>query len=207
MDPMTMMSIGQSVMGYMAQKRQAAADEARYQQNRIAATTARDLKIQSLNRRAIQESESITGQKIDLAIKALETRESQVVAAGEAGVAGQTVKLQQDKTEARKLRGDMIYNAQIGGILQQIEDEKAGADAQAMSRINSMARGQEPSMMGAVLGAASSAYSTELQIAGRGEGSFLEGIGLGGAPIGGADPKSKTNFIIRQATPEMMPTW
>ena len=84
---MTMLSIGQSALGFLEAKRQAREQQARYEANRIAASTARDLKIQALNQRAIQESEAVAEDKMALAIKALETKERQKVAAGEAGVA------------------------------------------------------------------------------------------------------------------------
>lgn len=201
MDPMTMLSIGQSVVGYIGAKNKAAEDEARYRANRVAAVTARDLKIQSLNRRAIQEAESIAGQKMDLAIQALETRESQVVTSGEAGVSGSSVEQQLDMTESRKLRGDTIYNDQLGLILQQLEDEKQGADAEAMNQIYSLPRGQEPSFIAAAAGAAANAYSMERQVAGRGKGSFLDSIGLGGPP----SPKSSSSFVLPSANLSHMP--
>ena len=56
---MTMLSIGQSALSFLEKKRQAREQQARYEANRIAAVAARDLKIQSLNNRAIQEAEVV----------------------------------------------------------------------------------------------------------------------------------------------------
>ena len=179
-DPMTMLSIGQSVLGFIDANNKAKQQEQAYRQNRIAAASARDMKIQALNARAIQESERVAGAKLENAIKALEVSEAKVVAAGEAGVEGQGVQAQIDMTEARRLRGNTIYSQQLDGILQQMDFEKQGINAEALNRINSMQRGQKPSFLRAAVGAASSAYATELKYAGNLEGSFLYDMGFGG---------------------------
>ncbi len=160
---MTMLSIGQSALGFLEQRKQAREQQARYEANRIAAATARDLKIQALNNRAIQESEAVAEDKMALAIKALETKERQKVAAGEAGVAGKSVKQQIDLTEARKLRGISKYDATIDRLLTQVELEKAGLNAEAMNRINAVQQGQPPSLMGAVVGAAANAVAMDVK--------------------------------------------
>ena len=91
---MTMLQIGTTALEFLEKGKQAKEQQARYEANRIAAVAARDLKIQALNNRAIQESEAVAEDKMALAIKALETKERQKVAAGEAGVAGKSVKQQ-----------------------------------------------------------------------------------------------------------------
>ena len=164
MEPMTMLSIGQSALGFLEQRRAAREQQARYEANRIAAVAARDLKIQALNKRAIQESEAVAEDKMALAIKALETKERQKVAAGEAGVgAGRTAKQITDLTEARKLRGISKYDSTIDNLLTQVELEKAGLNAEAMNRINSLQQGQPPSLIGAVVGAAANAAAMDIQ--------------------------------------------
>jgi hypothetical protein len=161
---MTMLSIGQSALGFLEKQRQAREQQARYEANRIAAVAARDLKIQALNKRAIQESEAVAEDKMALAIKALETKERQKVAAGEAGVgAGRTAKQITDLTEARKLRGISKYDSTIDNLLTQVELEKAGLNAEAMNRINSLQQGQPPSLIGAVVGAAANAAAMDIQ--------------------------------------------
>ncbi len=161
---MTMLSIGQSALNFLEKQRQAREQQARYEANRIAAVAARDLKIQSLNQRAIQESEAVAEDKMALAIKALETKERQKVTAGEAGVgAGRTAKQITDLTEARKLRGISKYDATIDRLLTQVELEKAGINAEALNRINSLQQGQPPSLMGAVVGAAANAAAMDIQ--------------------------------------------
>lgn len=179
-DPMTALSIGQSVLGFFDAQEKAKQQEIAYQQNRLAAATARDMKIQALNARAIQESERVAGAKLENAIKALEVSEAKVVAAGEAGVEGQGIQAQIDMTEARRLRGNTLYNQQLEGILVQMDYEKQGINAEALNRINSMQRGQPPSFLRAAVGAAAGAYATELKYAGNQSGSFLDSIGFGG---------------------------
>jgi len=176
MEPMTMLSIGQTALGFLEKKKAAREQQARYEANRIAAVAARDLKIQSLNQRAIQESEAVAEDKMALAIKALETKERQKVAAGEAGVAGKSVKQQIALTEARELRGMSKYNANIESLLTQVELEKAGLNAEALNRINSLQQGQPPSLMGAIVEGASAAAIADIKY---GDGKMF-GINLVG---------------------------
>ena len=175
-DPMTALSIGQSVLGFFEKGREARRQQERYEANRIAAVAARDLKIQALNQRAIQEAEVVAEDKMALAIKALETKERQKVAAGEAGVAGKSVKQQVALTEARELRGMGKYNANIERLLTQVELEKAGVNAEALNRINSLQQGQPPSLMGAVVDAAAGAAVADIKY---GDGKLF-GINLVG---------------------------
>ena len=160
---MTMMSIAQTGMQFLEAGKKAKEDQARYDANRVAAVSARDLKIGALTQRAIQESEVVADDKMALAIKALETRESQVVAAGEAGVAGKSVKQQIDLTEARKLRGMSKYNKTIDNLLTQVELEGAGLNAEALNNINRMQQGQPPSLMAAVVSGVSSVAMNDIK--------------------------------------------
>jgi len=163
-DPMTALSIAQTGMKFLKDDQDARQQQARYEQNRINAVAARDLKIQALNTRAIQESEAVAEDKMALAIKALETKEKQKVAAGEAGVgAGKTAKKITDLTEARKLRGISKYNATIDRLLTQVELEKAGLNAEAMNRINSLQQGQRPSLGAAIVSGAANAAAMDIK--------------------------------------------
>lgn len=167
MDPLTMLTIGQGVAGYFQAEAQAKADEARYQQNRINAASARDLKIGALNNRAVQEAEATAGKKFDLAIASMEAREARVVAAGEAGLAGKTVDAQRDMVTARQLRGETVLNDNLRMTLDQIEDEKEGFNTEMLNRINSLPRGQKPSILAHALSTAASAYAVEYSITGK----------------------------------------
>jgi hypothetical protein len=154
---MAVLSVAQGGLEFMAAQQQAQADQARYDQNRIAATQARDLKIQSLNQRAIQESEAAATEKQDLALRALELRERALVAAGEGGVSGSSVDNLLNEYTAQKLRGVTTINRNLDLIENQINLEKMGASAEAENRINSLPQGKVPSFLAAAVGTAVSA--------------------------------------------------
>lgn len=161
-DPTTMAIVSAASKGieFMEASQQADQAQARYDQNRIAAAQARDLKIQSLNQRAIQESEAAGEAKQKQAIEALELRERAVVAAGEAGVTGSSVDNLLNEYTAQRLRGVTTINRNLENVERQIELEKMGASAEAESRINSMPQGTQPSLLAAAISAGASGYAT-----------------------------------------------
>lgn len=159
MDPMTMMAIGGTVVDFLGASQKAKEDEARYLQNRINAAAARDLKISSLNTRMLQEQEAAAAQKEQLAIASLVKAETAKVAAGEAGFkGGSSIDNAIDQFETARLRTTTTINQQTKALRNQIQLEKMGASAEAQARIDSMPRGQEPSMFAAVLTAGAQAY-------------------------------------------------
>ena len=162
-DPMTILTVASKGVEFMEASQQADQDQARYDQNRIAAAQARDLKIQSLNQRAIQESEAAAEGKFKQSIEALEKRERGVVAAGEAGVTGSSVDILLADYIAQKLRGETTINRNLENVERQIELQKMGASAEAESRINSMPQGTQPSFIAAAVGAAASGYAAYQQ--------------------------------------------
>ena len=165
MDPFTMMLIGGSALAeYGTAKAQAEQDEARYLQNCINAAASRDLKIQSLNARMIQEGEVAAAQKEQLAIATLKKEARAAVAAGEAGVSGQGVDALVDQFETARLRGVTTVNAQTKALRNQIEMEKMGISAEALNRINSMPRGQEPNFLSYALKAGAQMYAMEASL-------------------------------------------
>tara|TARA_R110000772_G_scaffold176453_2_gene288161 strand:- start:1047 stop:1673 length:627 start_codon:yes stop_codon:yes gene_type:complete len=178
----------QALASFAEKKAEATRKDNEYKKNRLAANVARNLEIGALNTRLIQESEVIADDKLTLKIKALETRESQVVSAGEAGVSGKSVQQQLDLTEARKLRGITKYNATIDNLLTQGELEAAGIDAKAMSRINSYQRGVQPSLGKAVIGFAANAMASDIT---HGDGKMF-GVDL----IGDKNIAAMTKFGI-----------
>ena len=189
MDPMTMLAIGQGVAGYFEADAKASAQEAGFQQNRINSAVARDLKIQSMNSRAIQEAEAVAGKKFDLAIAAMEAREARVVSAGESGLSGRSIDAQQQMVAARKLRGDTVLNDNLRMTLDQIEDEKEGFNTEMLNRINSLPRGQKPNILAHALSTAASAYAVEASVTGN--NLFT------GAPISGAaNPMAASNAVM-----------
>ena len=195
---MTALSIAQTGMQFLEAGKKAKEDQARYEQNRINAVAARDLKIQALNTRAIQESEVVAEDKMALAIKALETKEKQKVAAGEAGVgAGKTAKQITDLTEARKLRGISKYNASIDRLLTQVELEKAGVNAEAMNRINNLQQGVKPSLGAAIVSGAANAAAMDIKY---GDGKMF-GINLVNKDVANLASNGLTSSTTKQITP------
>ena len=165
MDPFTMMLIGGSALAdFSAASAQAKQDEAKYQQNRINAAQSRDLKIQSLNTRMLQEGEAAASQKEQLGIAALKKQERAKVAAGEAGISGQGVDALVDQFETARLRGVTTVNAQTKALRNQIEMEKMGITAETMNRINSLPRGQQPNFLAYAVKAGAQMYATNTSL-------------------------------------------
>ena len=158
-DPMTILAVASKGVEFMEASQQADRDQARYDQNRIAAAQARDLKIQTLNQRAIQEAEAAAEGKQQQALEALQLRERAVVAAGEAGVTGSSVDILLADYTAQKLRGQTTINRNLENVERQIELQKMGASAEAESRINSLPQGVQPSFLAAAVGTAADAFA------------------------------------------------
>lgn len=157
---MTALSVGQSFMKYVDDQNKANQQEVLHQTNRLRATQARDLKIQSLNTRLQQEAEVASATKLEAEIAALKKQERAIVAAGETDVAGKSVDILIDSFEAQKLRGDTIVNANVKAIENEIALQRRGADAETEARVNSIPRGQYPSMLASAASAGASAVST-----------------------------------------------
>lgn len=158
-DPFTMMLIGGSALADFSQaSAEAAQAERKYLTNRVSAAAARDLKIQSLNARMIQEGEASASQKQELGIAALKKAERAKVAAGEAGIAGRGVDTLVNEFETARLRGVSTVNAQTKALRNQIEMEKMGISAEALNRINSLPRGQQPNFLAYAVKAGAQMY-------------------------------------------------
>ena len=164
-DPYTALTIGKSVVGFMEAKRAAREQDALNARNWQASAQARDIQVQSLNTRAIQEAEAGAGQQFELAIAALQEAESRKVS--ESGLVGQTEELKIADVEARRLRAADVINANVDATLTQIEDQKLGVNAQMLNRINSVPRGQQPSLIAHTIGGAASAYAAEKDVTGK----------------------------------------
>lgn len=160
-DPVTMavLTVAQGAAEYQEGVAQAQQQQARFDANRLAANEARDLKVQTLNQRAIQEAEAASEEKLALGIKAMEGEGAALVAAGEAGVSGSSVDLLLQDYEAQKLRGVTTINRNLENVEKQIELEKRGASAEAQNRVNSLQQGVMPNFLAAAVGTAASATS------------------------------------------------
>ena len=154
---MATLAVAQGLAQYQEGVAQAQADQARFDANRLAANDARDLKIQSLNQRMIQEGEAAAEEKMRLGIQALEGEGAALVAAGEAGVSGNSVDLLLQDYTAQKLRGVTTINRNLENVEKQIELEKRGASAEALNRTNSLQQGVMPNFLAAAVGTAANA--------------------------------------------------
>lgn len=154
---MAALTVASGVADYQEGVAQAQQQQARFDANRLASNNARDLKIQTLNQRAIQEAEAASEEKMRLGIAALEGEGAALVAAGEAGVSGSSVDLLLQDYEAQKLRGVTTINRNLENVEKQIELEKRGASAEAQNRTNSLQQGVMPNFLAAAVGTAANA--------------------------------------------------
>jgi len=158
-DPVTMavLAVAQGAAQYQEGVAQAQAQQSRFDANRLAANEARDLKVQTLNQRAIQEAEAASEEKMRLGIAALEGEGAALVAQGESGLSGNSMDLLLQDYEAQKLRGVTTINRNLENVEKQITLEKRGASAEAQSRTNSLQQGVMPNFLAAAVGTAANA--------------------------------------------------
>jgi len=180
---MTALSIAKGIGGFIDASNKAKQQEAYYLQNRINSAQARDLQIQGLQKRAVQISDQYSQKKQDLVIAALKREGTMITASGESGLAGQTEAIKLSQAESDKLKGLDIYTKQVNAIFDDIEVQKLGLNAQMLQRIRSVQRGVQPSLGMAILGAASSAISSEIEIGDQADSIFSNIFG-GGDKLG-----------------------
>jgi uncharacterized protein YlxW (UPF0749 family) len=139
------LSIGQSILGASAansaSKQQAAIQEQQYKINRESSITARNLKTAQSTLELRRSVEQIAGEKMDAALQALETSESNKVSAAEAGVSGQTVDLLVQDPRTALYRQNTKYSDQINDMQTNQLLQARGLDAEAINRINAVDRG------------------------------------------------------------------
>lgn len=160
-DPVTMavLTVASGVAEYQEGVAQAQQQQSRFDANRLAANEARDLKVQTLNQRAIQEAEAASEEKMRLGIAALEGEGAALVAQGESGLSGNSMDLLLQDYEAQKLRGVTTINRNLENVEKQIALEKRGASAEAQNRTNSLQQGVMPNFLAAAVGTAAKATS------------------------------------------------
>lgn len=139
---------GMTGIEYLNERNKAQQTEANFQANRQRAIQARDVKIQSINRRMIQEHEAASQTKLDMQIAALENAERRAVVAGEAGLGGgSTVDNFIADPEIKRLRAETQLNSNLKDMRLQAELDKMGVSAETENRVNSLPRGQEPNFL------------------------------------------------------------
>lgn len=140
-------AVGGAALDFINAKQEADRQDYRHAVNRIRASEAQNLKISQLNRRAIQESEYIADQKMELAIQTLQNQETRAVVGGETGLSGGSIDNFIKEPMTKKLRAFTKFNEQERNIMRQIELEKIGVTKETEDRINSVPQGQQPNFL------------------------------------------------------------
>lgn len=143
---------------FLQRSQETAAQDALYQQNRLAAAQARDLKIQQLQAQANQTSELFAERKRQTSIQELKAQE-QII--NEATYGGNTLNMKLLDAEAQKLRANDAYTRQNTLYQKQISYQSQGIDAEAQNRINQVNQGVQPSVGMTLFSAAASAYAAD----------------------------------------------
>lgn len=154
------LSAASSLAAYSAKRKEAARQERVFWENRGNSILARDLKIRQLSAQADQQIEETQEQGRLAMIAALENQARAKVAAGEAGVAGQSVKAVIDKKVAQSLNQQQGIAEAIQAIQTNTMYARNGLDSEMINRINAVQRGNSPSLGAALLGAAGGAASS-----------------------------------------------
>lgn len=146
----------QSVVSYMGASADAAAQDARYEQNRQNAMAAFSDDIEANNADTMARQEDQTNQRLDTSGQALASRASARVAMGERGLGGFTAAAIEQDLGFQE--GSSIANINRNAALDINRNRMAGRAAAGtmQSRINSVQRGKKPSLLalGASLGQA-----------------------------------------------------
>lgn len=152
-DPVNIaLAAAKSVMEIQAQNQAADRQNAYFYANRNAAIQARDLKVKQSNLRTAQEVEKLNEEKRERQIEALEVASKQYVAAGEAGVSGNSVLAMLRQTEGKQLRNETSINSEVLGLLAQNEVDAEAYTAEAQGRINSVQMGTPADTLSIVAG-------------------------------------------------------
>lgn len=164
-----LISAGLSVAGgiakYQADKAAFNAQEKAFWENRDSSILARDLKIRQLSAQTDQQIEQSQEQGRLAMIEALKNQARAKVAGGESGAVSNNNAVMNDKI-ATSLRTQQSFAEALYAIQQNTMYARYGLDAEMINRINSMPRGQAPSLGGALLGAAGSGVSSYISAGG-----------------------------------------
>ena len=156
------LSIGQAAAGYGAASKQAAEQNAYYEQNRLNAIQAANDKYAALAKNTIDERAASSQQLIQKRIEALKARSKAATAAGEGGVTGLSVDAMLSDYEAQEGRQLEAIHTNFDLKKQRNADEATNAYHQAIGRINSVRQASKPSALPFILqgiGGAMGAFS------------------------------------------------
>jgi len=153
------LSVAGSLAKYQADKQAAARQEKAFWENRDSSILSRDLKIRQLSAQTDQQLEQSQEQGRLAMIEALKNQARAKVAGGESGAVSNNNAVINDKV-ATSLRTQQSFADALYAIQQNTMYARYGLDAEMINRINSMPRGQAPSLAGALVGAAGSGVSS-----------------------------------------------
>ena len=197
-EPSTMMTIASAAssgMKFIQESQAADAQNARYQENRVNAITARDLKVRQNALRVAQEQESSAEEQRALFLEAARKQATVIASAGESMVGGHSLDALIREYDVDLLQGQQNLQQDADNITQQLAIERQGLDAEMMNRIGSIAPAQEPSLLGAVVEGAAGAYASNIAYGGDG-GVIGSALNQAGAATG---ITYGTNFMSEQS--------
>lgn len=153
------MAATQQVVGFMGQTQQATAQTEMYNQNKANALVAYRDDIDAANMTAIASNEDASAQRVDQAKAGLAARSRARVSAGERGIGGLTAAAIERDLGFQQGSNIAAINRNQDFDQQRYRSNVAGATNAATSRINSVQKGQKPSVIGLVAGLGQSALS------------------------------------------------
>lgn len=144
-------AIGQAVMGYAGAQAQADAQNAAYQANVEAANKAAIASYESQNIKRGQIQHNADLEAFNQSIAALEKRSTARVAAGEAGVAGNSIDSYVNSIFAQEGRRYEGLQANYQADMANVTAESKQTEAQAQQRINSVRQAADASPLPFIL--------------------------------------------------------
>jgi len=144
-------SAASTVAEYQAQSAAAEEQNRLYEANRRNAIRAFEDKQLAMNQRIAQEQEAAATEKFDTALEARAARATNEVAAGESGIAGNTVEGLARDFASREQRFKDRIDQQTDWTVTQLAAEKRGQSFEALDRINSVRRATKPNFAAAGL--------------------------------------------------------
>lgn len=143
----TGLGIGQSVLGYMGQRQEAAMQNAAFAQNQASAIRAYQDDIVSLNAETMVSQDQATERRNSLRGEALASRSAANVATGEAGIGGFTAAAIQRDLLAAEGTGIAAIDRNEGLSAVRYQYASRAAGETARGRIGSVARATPPSLL------------------------------------------------------------
>lgn len=145
------LSIGQAAAGYGAAKKQAAEQQAYFEQNRLNSIQAANDRYAALSANTINERMAASQQLIQKRIEALKARSKAATAAGEGGVTGLSVEALLSDYEAQEGRQLEAIQTNYQLKKDRNQDDAISTYHNTISRINSVRQASKPSALPFIL--------------------------------------------------------